>query len=135
MRQQQTAARPTPDASDSPLSRKRGDGTHLASDGETAAGEMIMSAHAAPLRTRVPYLRLVHARPAPWIADATLADTRAYVEGLYEAWQALAALSVPAHISAPAAGPQYRQFSIAPQVLPGMARSALSVGGAGLEIA
>ena len=40
-------------------------------------------------------LRLVHAQPASWISSATLADTRAYVEEMNEAWSALAALSVP----------------------------------------
>lgn len=30
-----------------------------------------------------PHLKLVHERPTAWIADATLEDTRAYVESRY----------------------------------------------------
>ena len=95
-----------------------------------------MSAQAAPRDDKkAPHLRLVHSRPISWIADATLADTRAYVETMNQAWAALAALSVPEHVLAPAAAPQSRQFSVTPQAFPAGARLRLSVGGAGLEIA
>jgi acetoacetate decarboxylase len=141
MAQQQANDRPAPEASDFRSSRQTDGGTYFASNGETiAVGDMNMTAHAASHRDKnTQHLRLVHSRPAPGItpriASATLADTRAYLEDMIEAWQALAALSVPQHIPAPVAGPPFRQISIASQAFPGAAHHRLSVGGAGLEIA
>lgn len=47
-----------------------------------------------------PRLKLVYSRPTAWIADATLADTRAYVERFRKAWLS-PAVPVPVYLSVP----------------------------------
>jgi hypothetical protein len=132
--QQHATARGGTGAENIPSFQEDGVGTRLAlSNGTPCRRRMTMPAHAAARET--PPLHLVHSRPTSWIATATLADTRAYLEDMLEAWQALAVLSVPQHIPAPVAEPQFRQISIVSQAFPSAVHRCRSVGGAGLEIA